>query len=160
MSWTKRQFVNRAFEEIGYAEYAYDLQPEQLQAALRRLDAMMATWNSRTIRVGYPLPSSPEESDLDEETNVPDRAFEAIYLNLALRIAPSVGKTVSSDTKAFARQAYQELLKRAAAPEEMQLPGTLPAGQGNKPWRWSDTPFIRVPEDPVDAGPDGEIDLY
>ncbi len=160
MGWTKRQFVNQAFEEIGYAEYAYDLQTEQLQAALRRLDAMMATWNGRTIRVGYPLPDSPQDSSLDEGTNVPDIANEAIYLNLALRIAPIVGKVVSPETKTSARGAYQELLKRAAMPNEMQFPETLPAGQGNKPWRWRDSPFIRPPKDPVDAGPDGEIDLY
>lgn len=160
MSWTKRQFVEQAFEEIGYASYAYDLETEQLQAALRRLDAMMSTWNGRTIRLGYPLPSSPQDSDLDEETNVPDIANEAIYLNLSLRIAPIVGKVVAPETKMAAREAYKELLKRAAMPNEMQFPETLPAGQGNKPWRWRDSPFIRPPKDPVDAGPDGEIDLY
>ena len=120
----------------------------------------MATWNGRTIRLGYPLPSSPEQSSLDEETNVPDIANEAIYLNLAIRIAPTVGKVVTMETKSAARDAYKELLKRAALPKEKQFPETLPAGQGNKPWRWRDSPFIRPPEDPVDAGPDGEIDLY
>lgn len=160
MGWTKRQFVNQAFEEIGYAEYAYDLQPEQLQSALRRLDSMLSTWNGRTIRLGYPLPSSPQDSELDEETGVPDVANEAIYLNLALRLAPIVGKVVSIETKMAARDAYKELLKRAAVPHEMQLPETMPAGQGNKPWRWRDSPFIRAPKDPVDAGPDGEINLY
>ena len=40
MGWTKRQFVTQAFEEIGLASYVFDLTPEQLQSALRRLDAM------------------------------------------------------------------------------------------------------------------------
>lgn len=160
MGWTKRQFVEQAFEEIGYASYVYDLEPEQLESALRRLDALMATWNARTIRLGYPIPSSPENSSLDDETGVPDSANEAIYLNLALRLAPTVGKTISMETKAAARDAYKELLKEAAMPEEQQFPDTLPAGQGNKPWRYRDSPFILPPEDPVDAGPDGEIDLY
>jgi hypothetical protein len=160
MGWTKRQFVEQAFEEIGYASYAYDLEPEQLESAMRRLDAMMATWNGRTIRLGYPLPSSPEDASLEMETSVPDIANEAIYLNLAIRIAPIVGKTASMETKSSARDAYKELLKRAAMPHEMQFPETLPAGQGNKPWRYRDSPFIRPPKDPVDAGPDGEIDLY
>ena len=160
MGWTKRQFVEQAFEEIGYASYAYDLEPEQLESAMRRLGAMMATWNGRTIRLGYPLPSSPEDASLEMETSVPDIANEAIYLNLAIRIAPIVGKTASMETKSSARDAYKELLKRAAMPHEMQFPETLPAGQGNKPWRYRDSPFIRPPKDPVDAGPDGEIDLY
>jgi hypothetical protein len=158
MSWTKRQFVVQAFEEIGYASYVYDLEPEQLQAALRRLDAMVATWNAKGIRLGYPLPSSPENSDLDTETNVPDSANEAIYTNLAIKIAPTVGKMVSQDTKATAKSAYDTLVMRAAMPPEMQLPGTLPSGAGNKPWRYDDE-YITDPSDPLLAGGDGELEF-
>jgi hypothetical protein len=156
MGWTKRQFVTQAFEEIGLAAYVFDLNPEQLQSGLRRLDSMMATWNAKGIRLGYPLPSSPQDSDLDEQTNVPDASNEAIYLNLALRIAPSFGKTPSVDTKATAKAAYDNLLSLAAMPMEMQLPGTLPVGAGNKPWN-IDQPFVNPPVDPLLAGQDGEI---
>jgi len=74
MGYSKRQFVTAAFEEIGLASYVFDLNPEQMESALRRLDAMMADWNAKGIRLGYPLPSSPQNSDLDEQTNVPDSA--------------------------------------------------------------------------------------
>lgn len=156
MSWTKRQFVTQAYEEIGYASYAYDLQPEQLQAGLRRLEALMSTWNGRGIRLGYPLSSNPDNAELDVNSNVPDSANEAIYTNLAIRIAPIVGKTVSMETKQAARSAYMELLSRFAKPEEQQLPGTMPSGAGNKPWR-QDQPFLPGPEDQIDAGNDGPI---
>lgn len=158
MSWTKRQFVTQAFEEIGLAAYVFDLQPEQLQAALRRLDAMMARWNAVGVRLGYPIPSSPENSDLDEETNVPDSANEAIYTNLAIKIAPTVGKAVSSETKASAKMAYDTLVMISAIPPEMQLPGDMPSGAGNKPWRFDET-FLPDPTDPLLAGNDGEIDF-
>jgi hypothetical protein len=46
VGYTKRQFVTSAFEEIGLADYVFDLQPEQLEGALRRLDSMMAEWNA------------------------------------------------------------------------------------------------------------------
>ena len=150
MSWTKRQFVEQAFEEIGMASYALDLQAEQLQAALRRLDSMMATWNGKRIRVGYPIPSSPENSDLDEETTVPDYAVEAIYTNLAIRIAPTVGKTVPIETKRAARSAYDALLARATKPLEMRMPSTMPSGAGNKPWR-DDNNYINDPDSRVDT---------
>mgnify|MGYP003525752305 CR=1 FL=1 len=55
MGWTKRQFVTQAFEEIGLAAYVFDLTPEQLQSALRRLDSMMASWNAKGIRLGYQI---------------------------------------------------------------------------------------------------------
>lgn len=158
MTWTKRQFVEAAFEEVGYASYAFDLEPEQLQAALRRLDALVATWNAKGIRLGYPIPTSPEQSNLDDETQVPDRANEAIYLNLAIRIAPMVGKVVSSDTKIGAEMGYNAMLQNYVVPNEKQFPHTLPAGAGNKPWRYDD-PYLQEPTDPIDAGPDGPIDL-
>ena len=88
MGYTKRQFVTAALEEIGLASYVFDLQPEQLQSALRRLDALMAEWNGKGIRLGYPLPSSPQDSDLDEESNVPDSANEAVIPSPTLAKAP------------------------------------------------------------------------
>jgi hypothetical protein len=158
MGWTKRQFVEAAFEEVGYASYAYDLQPEQLQSGLRRLEALMGTWNGRGVRIGYPLSSNPDNASLDEVTSVPDASNEAIYSNLALRVAPLVGKTASAETKTTARSAYLELLSRCTKPNEMQLPHTLPSGAGNKPWR-TDTPFLQVPDDQLDAGDDSTIDF-
>lgn len=158
MGYTKRQFVSAAFEEIGLASYVFDLQPEQLQSALRRLDAMMADWNAKGIRLGYPLPSSPQDSDLDEETFVPDSAYEAIICSLGIRLAPSYGKQVMIETKTTAKQGYDILLQRATFPLEQQLPSTMPAGAGNKPWRVYDNPFVRPPYFPVDAGPDGPIE--
>ena len=157
MGYSKRQFVAAAFEEIGLASYVFDLQPEQLQAAMRRIDAMMADWNGKGIRLGYPLPNSPQDSDLDEPTLVPDWANEAIITNGAVRLAPGYGKVVMPETKAVAKDSYNTLLQRATMPPEQQLPATMPAGAGNKPWRVYDNPFIRPPVDPVDAGPDGPL---
>lgn len=159
MGYSKRQFVAAAFEEIGLASYVFDLQPEQLQSALRRIDAMMADWNGKGIRLGYPLPGSPQDSDLDEPTLVPDWANEAIITNGAVRIAPGYGKQVMVETKAIAKQSYDTLLQRATAPIPQQLPATMPAGAGNKPWRVYDNPFIRPPVDPVMAGPDGPLEF-
>jgi len=159
VSYTKREIVEAAFEEIGLSEYVFDLQPQQLESALRRLDAMMATWNGRGIRLGYPLPSSPTDSDLDEDSYLPDAANEAAITNLAIRIAPSYGKTPSAETKSAAKIAYDLLLSKAAHPIEMQLPSTMPRGAGNKPFA-DDNPFFGRPADPVLAGEDGPIDFY
>jgi len=157
MGYTKRQFVSAALEEIGLASYVFDLGPEQLDNALRRLDAMIADWNGKGIRLGYPLPSSPQDSDLDEETNVPDSAYEAIICSLAIRLAPSFGKQVMIETKTTAKQGYDILLQRATFPLEQQLPATMPSGAGNKTWR-RDNPYVRPPYFPVNAGPDGPIE--
>lgn len=146
MGWTKRQFVEQAFSEIGLAGYVFDLQPEQLQTVLRQLDSMMATWNGKGIKVGYPLSTTPGGSDLDEETSVSMENNEAIYLNLAIRIASSFGKTPSPETKSSAKMAFDAIALIAAIPAEQQFPGTTPAGAGNKPWRRYDDSFLRRPD--------------
>jgi hypothetical protein len=159
MSWSKREFVLQAFRKAGLAAYVFNLTPSQLQAALVDLDSMMATWNFKGIRIGYPLPSSQSASDLDDETNVPDSANEAIYTNLAIRIAPDFGKAVMPNVYQTAKASYDGLLSLANMPMEMQLPGTMPAGAGNKPWRNTDNPFLNNPVDPLLAGNDSAIDF-
>lgn len=158
MPWTKRQYINEAFTEIGLANYTFDMQPEQYTSALRRLDAMMADWYERGILLGYPLPLNPDDSDLDEMTGVPDRANDAIVTNLAVRIAPSYGKNVMPQTMTTARGALNTLLVRAATPGAMQYPTQTPAGAGNRNWGMFWGPFLPPPEPNVtEAG--NEIDL-
>ena len=157
MGYSKRQYVEAAFEEIGMANYVFDLQPEQLESAMRRLDAMMAEWNAKGIRLGYPMPSSPQQSDLDEQTYVPDSANQAIITNLAMRIAPGYGKQVMAGTMATAKSSYNTILSKATFPTEKQFPDTLPSGAGNKPWMYD--VFLPGPEDQVLAGQDGPIEL-
>ena len=156
MGWTKRQIVEQAFEAIGLASYAYDLEPEQLQSTLRKLDAMMAQWNSKGIRIGYPLPSSPGQSDLDDEANVTDEAIEAIYTNLALRLT-GFGRTASPDTKQQARACYSALLARYSTPipQRRQM---VPAGAGNLAWNRQQN-FLPETPSPLTAGPDSTLDL-
>lgn len=160
MSWTKRELVQNAFEEVGLASYAFDLQPEQFQAGLRRLDNMMATWNSRGLRIGYPLTDSPAGSDLDQDTNVTDEAIEAIVSNLAVRLAPMMGKTVSPDTKATARSSYMALLsRRSTIPERLIDVNAVPAGAGTKYWRINGDPFLQREDRGLTVGPDAALDL-
>jgi len=160
MGWTNRDIINQAFEEIGLAGYVFDLQPQQIESAVRRLDAMMATWNGKGLRLGYPVPNSPGSGDPDENTNVSDMAVEAMILNLAVRIAPIYGKTVSPDTKATAKGAYNQLMAQAARPIEMQRDAySIPAGAGHKGWRDSRDPFLVQPTDELQAGPDSLLEF-
>ena len=160
MSWTKREFINQAFNEIGLASYVFDLTPDQLQSALRQMDSMMAEWNARGIRISYPLPSTPSESSLDSLTNVPDSANAAIYKNLAVMLAPAYGKTSSPDTKADAKGSLGVLESLSATPPIMQFKGTLPLGAGNKSWIGNRGPFVEAPSIYIEAGPDTVLDFY
>ena len=157
MGWTKRDFVAKAFEELGLASYIYDIAPEQLESVLRRLDAMMATWNAKGIHVGYPIASSPDGSNLDDVTGVSDSCNEAIYLNLAIRIAPSFGKQIPQETKQAAKDSYDALMSKLAMPTEIQFPNTLPLGAGNRNWQIGNRPFARDPVESLLADSGDEI---
>ena len=160
MSYTKRQIVDAAFEEMGMASYVFDIQPEEAQGALRRLDTMMAEWNVQGIRVGYPL-SSISESSLDQDTGIPDSATEAMITNLAVRLSPSYGKGLARETKVSAKKAYDTLLMRALSlqPHNKQYPETLPVGAGNRRYGYRNQNFMPRPTDAVDVGPDSILDL-
>lgn len=160
MTWTKRQLITQAYEEIGLASYVFDLTPEQLESARRRMDMMAAGWNANGVRIAYPSSATADGSDLDQECELPDFAIEAIVLGLAVRLAPSLGKSVSPETKQFADMAYSNMMNQTAIPTpERQLPITTPRGQGTKPWRNFNNPFVNVPAPPILAGSDSSIEF-
>lgn len=145
MGWTKRQLIDEAYGELALQGYEFDISPEEQLTALRRLDTMMATWEAKGVRVGYAFPSSPDDSDPDQDSGLPDMAVETTYLNLAIRLAAGFGKQLSVDTRRSAREGYDTLLWAAAQPIPQQMPSTLPRGAGNKPWGTTDRPFFNSP---------------
>lgn len=152
MGWTKLQFITKAYEKIGFASYIYEIQPEQLDSAMLDLNSMMAAWNALGIRIGYPLPSDAQGGSINDATNVPDSANLAIYLNLGIVLAPGIGKTISAEHKTTAKNSYDALVSYAASQnvQSVQMPGTMPRGAGQKPWRINQ-PFVAPPVDPLTA---------
>lgn len=161
MSWTKRQLVEEAYGELALAGYDFDLQDEELEFALRRLDTMMATWSGIGISIGYAMSPDPSASDLDQDSGVKAVATEAVYLNLACKIAAGKGKALPQSTKTNAKQAYDALILNLAKEQvqEQQLAAGTPRGQGRKPWR-TINPYVPAPNrGPLQGGSDGGLDF-
>ena len=144
MSWTKLQLVTGAFDELSLG-VEFDIDPSEQQTMLRRLDAMMATWEARGVRVGYAFPSEPDASDLNTDSGLPDSAAETAMLNLAIRCAPSYGKAVSPDTRRVAREGFDLLLIATAQPQSQQL-ASMPRGAGNRASQGMRGPFFPAPD--------------
>jgi hypothetical protein len=157
--WTKQQLIDEAFSELALQGFVFNLDEDMMQTALRRLDAMMATWNGKGLRLGYALPSTPEASSLSSPSGLPDWANEAVFLALSIRQSSGLGKTVSQATVLTAKAAYEAVLMHCAFPQEQQLPSTLPRGAGNKAYRVGGNPFFPQPIDPILAGPDAPIEF-
>lgn len=143
MGYTKGDLVEAALTEIGIAGNEFDVVPEQMEKDMRRLDSMMAEWASRGIFLSYPTNSSPNTSEEDTDSNIPDTAVETVITNLALRLAPSYGKDVSPDTRIIAKNSLTYLLGIVNKPRERQLPA-IPKGAGYKNTSY---PFTSEPND-------------
>lgn len=147
-----------ALEEIGLSPTTFNLSEGQLASGLHRLDAMMATWNSKGVRLGYNLPSSQANSDLNQEANIPDRAIEAVYLNLAVKLSPLFGKVVPPELRADSAFAYNNIIRSNVEMKSMNL-DNLPKGAGNKPYRNSDKFISKSTDTSLQAGKDGDLNF-
>lgn len=159
MEISKRSLIERGFRAIGLRKSRFPITAEMYQDALEDMDAMLAIWNSsKGVRIGYPLPTTPEDSDLNQICSIPDIAVEPIALNLALRQAPGIGKTVSKEVSDGARDGLSALMGWCAsnAIPEIQLTRQTPRGAGNKPGMYGGGVFNR-PADRIQTGADGYL---
>jgi hypothetical protein len=157
--WSKRSLIDEALQELALGS-GFDITPEEQQTALRRLDTMMATWEAKGIRVGYAFPASPDDSDIDAASGLPDAAVETVYLNLAKRLAPGYGKQLQAATLTAAREGYTTLLRAAAQPQEQQMPNTMPLGAGNRQWGFDLNPFYPTPNtSPLGTTQGGDLSI-
>ena len=153
MAWTKLDIIRQAYSEIGKANFEFDLQPEDLQTALRQLDAMMAMWSgTQGIRIGFAGGDGFGETDVNAE--VPLWAVEALYYNLALRLAPSFGKTPSQITVINAKAAMDAVRVRCVQPSTRRISGY--SGAGNSAWG-----AVSLPEAAagISTGPDNAFEF-
>ena len=152
-AWTKLDIIRQAYSEIGKANYEFDLQPEDLQSALRQLDAMMAMWGgTQGIRIGFA--GGDGFGKLDVTAEVPLWSVEALYYNLALRLAPSFGKTPSPLTILNAKVALDAVRNRTVPTATRYIGGY--GGAGNSCFGVASMP-VDVPE--MATGPDGTLNF-
>jgi hypothetical protein len=135
MGWTKLQLIDQAFSELARAGYVFDLGADVREDALRQLDAMMAEWNGVGIDIGYVLPTTPDDSNIDDDSGIPNSANRPVYMNLTVTLAAGRGKALTPQTLAAAQSGYNTLLGAAVTPTSGQCSGLPRIGAGNKPWR-------------------------
>lgn len=145
MAWTKSQLVKQAFTEIGLASYNFDIQPEMMQSAITSMDSMIANWG---LALRYPMSGNPDNSDPNQDSNLPIYANEAVYANLAINLCPSYGKQPTRELIIKAAKALATLQMKVATIPQREFDKTLPYGQGNKPYIGVAPTFFQ-PTDPL-----------
>ncbi len=125
----KRDLIEMAFEECGSAGYEFERTPEEVAAALRKLNAMMGEWP--WSQLGFPIPTYglglPEELSGIAPENV-----QAVVLHLALRLAPNMGATLSPETRAAMTRSFNLLASQHTVPPTSYIALNTPRGSGHR----------------------------
>lgn len=146
----KRQIIELAFGDIGSAGYEFGRNPEEVNDALLRLNALMREYPFSTL--GYEQPGYGVGSP-DELSGIPDQWLSVVASKLALRICPMMGATMSTEAKASLASSMAQLNAAAATVPSMPFGrGTL-AGAGNRRWFGPFIPVVEIDDtDPSDPG--------
>lgn len=151
---TKQQIIEDAYTAAGLASYAFDLTPQELAYADRALQAMLAQWSIKGIRIGYNSGGS-----MSDESGLPDFSVEAVKSNLALRICGIAGKQVTPEIRAAAMAGFNAVAAATAQiPERARNINGVAAGAGNRGYgAWEI--YLPEPLDTVTTGGDGPLNL-
>ena len=155
MIWLKRKLIKKAYNAVGLSSAEQELTPEEEDDGLDSLNAMMVRWDSEGVRLGYNTPG-----DLDSDPGVEDHAYQAIYTNLGLELAASLGHEVSREITILAASSLSRLKSLAGTPIPLRVPGTTPMGAGHKGWRGgTGRVFANEEDDALNTDEDSELEF-
>jgi len=128
------KIIENAYAMIGAHSIAQPAQPDQLAAGRDILNSMMQQWLSLKIDLNH-NPLVAVGDDLEE----PPDATLAIEENLALKLAPGVGRIASQELRDSARADYytvKSLFQRLTVGKKV-VSSTTPKGEGNSRGKWN-----------------------
>jgi len=156
MGWTKGEIIRSAYTELGIS-YDFDLDPQMIESARHELDVMMMLWDAQGVMIGYSGATSPGGGSVNDDSGLPAMAFDAVIKNLAVRLAPKLGKQVMRESKVAAHVAYNFLVSQSAIPTIRKLnPSAFPAGAG---YKTPLMPFFSPNNEEIDTGPTSELEF-
>lgn len=141
----KRFIIELAFGEVGSAGYEFGRTPEEVNDALMRLNALMREWPFSLLSYAQP---DYGVGSADEESGIADEYLNAIAGQLALRIAPTMGATLSPEAQANIARSLAVLRASVATIPTMPIAAQTPRGAGA---RSAFGPFISETADDVNG---------
>lgn len=141
---TNKELINRAYQVMGLNDSMFGRTAEEYASAVLVLGGMMLEWPFDGL--GY------DDEDaaglrVEEESGIARKYLETVAYCLAERMAPTIGKTLSTSAQAIKGRLYSRLSAEQAAanlPTAGYAAGT-PRGSGNK-FRQVFAPFYNAGE--------------
>lgn len=153
---TKGDLVNGAYEELRISGITSMATPEEITLALRRLESMIANWESSAVFIGYTFATSFDELDPNDDSGLTLVQYDAVTKGLACKLATAFGKVVPPSLLGQATEAFR-MLYDCTLPSR-QSSGYMPSGAGNSYFSGYCDAFAS-PDDPITIPNDGNLDL-
>lgn len=129
MSITKGELVIRALKMLGVVDSITSPDPAEIADGLETLDAMVAEWENHGIRLGYQLTSDGVPVDPGDESGLADKHVMGVAANLAVNMAPLIGREAQPTIRSRAKLFYEGLLSVELI--QRQSDPMMPTGTGN-----------------------------
>jgi hypothetical protein len=129
----KRDIIELAFEELGSAGYEFERTPEEVTAALRRLNLFMAEWPWSQLTYSLPMFG---HGSAEESSGLADAEITAAAYELARRLAGMWGATFSPEQRKAAAEAKAQALPVSVPTAYMAANTVRGMGRGGR------APFI------------------
>lgn len=124
---TANDIIVRAFNRIGIRASETAIEADEAQDALSLLNDMLVSWEESGLVLGFsPIPN------LTSIVRIPRGTEFAVKENLAVRLAPEYSREIPDILVASANDAMKDLLQRQGNIGDVDMPGTLPLGSGNR----------------------------
>lgn len=145
----KRRIIEMAFGKCTLAGYEFGRTPEEINDAMSELNAMMLEHPFSGL--GFVQPTY-GLGTADELSGIPDDTLAAVATQLALRLAPNMGKTLSPEALGAIARSKALLEAKVAAIPTMPAASHTPRGAGSRgfgPFIEESAP-VSLEEDPGD----------
>lgn len=129
MSIIKGDLVTRALKMLGVVDSITSPDPAEIADGLETLDSMVAEWENHGIRLGYQLAPEGVPADPGDESGLADKYVMGVAANLAVNMAPLIGREAQPTIKSRAKLFYEGLFSIELT--QRQSDPMMPTGTGN-----------------------------
>lgn len=133
----KRDLIQQAYGICGQAGYEFEIEPEEFAAANAILDGMMYELRDyQGVILNYNFPEVGSVGNPEDESGIPYPATRGVVSGLAMRLAPSIGKTLSPESQRALSRSWTLLLANNITTPHMEMGRHTPRGAGNRWGQW------------------------
>ena len=151
---TKGDIVRQAYAHLRISGLTSKATPEDTQLGLQTLEAMLLAWTNKGLNLSWKKSEDFVDPDPQKDSGISDANYEAIYVNLAVKLAPAFGKA-PTQLNTYANELYAGLFDVVLPTQQNNE--YMPLGSGNR--RGYYTPIYQESSEPIDVENDGNITI-